>query len=88
MTRPDAVRAVRMYLFYRNKVESEENDQLSDDEYAGYEHRHGHYQSQVYALCPTEAEILAGCGGIDGKGAEDIRDMLDVYAEQARKGWG
>lgn len=87
MIRPEAARAVRMYLFYKGKVESEESDQLSENEYAEYEHRHSYYQATVYELWPTEAEILTGCGGIDGEAAEGIRDMLDVYADHARKGW-
>lgn len=89
MIRPEAARAVRMYLFYSDKVNSEAADQLSDPEYANYEHRQAYYQDIIYEFWPTEMEILTGCGGIDGEASERIGDdMMDSIADGACKGWG
>lgn len=74
MNRPEAVRAVRMYLHY-NKIweESEEN-----------EHRRDHYQNLIYRLNPNEEEIKAGCNGKE-QDIDWIGDMIDTYIDFARK---
>ncbi|HGA8481223.1 TPA: hypothetical protein ACITN2_004663 [Salmonella enterica subsp. enterica serovar Virchow] len=79
--RPDAVRAVRMFIHYDRAAEAS-----TEAEYQSWENRREHYQDLVFALCPTDAEIIAGCGGIDGSTAAHVRGMLDYYAERGRKG--
>lgn len=74
--RPEAARAVRMFLHYRRTWEQGETDAESHDR----ERRYAHHQAQIFALSPTDAEIVAGCGGQDGSDAESVRDMLDTYA--------
>jgi hypothetical protein len=65
-----------MFLHYRRTGEQAENDAESH----ARELRYAHHQAQIFALCPTDAEIVAGCGGQDGSDAESVRDMLDTYA--------
>ncbi|KAG6328248.1 hypothetical protein ID866_10843 [Astraeus odoratus] len=70
-----------MFLHYDRAAEAN-----SEAEYQSWEHRREHYQELIYSLCPTDPEIIAGCGGIDGSAAAHVRGMLDTYADYTRKG--